>query len=58
MTKSKRSLIKGKTLGSLLVGSTSKGFLRLRPSYTTANCAYPWKVYGKLYIAPLIQHKN
>ena len=58
MTKSKRLLIKGKTLGSLLVGSTSKGFLRLRPSYTMANCAYPWKVYGKLYIAPLIQHKN
>jgi len=57
MTKSKRLLTKGKALGSLPVGSTSKGFLRLRPSNITANRAYSQKAYGTLYIAPSIQHK-
>ena len=57
MTKSKRSLIKGKALGSLLVGSTGDGFLRLRPSNTMANHVYPRKVYGTLCIAPSIQLK-
>jgi len=57
MTKSKRSLTKGKALRSLPVGSTSEGFPQLRPSNITANHAYPWKAYGMFYIAPSIQHK-
>jgi len=57
MTKSKRSLTKGKSLGSLPVGSTSKGFPRLRPSNTTANHAYLQKAFGMLYTAPSIQCK-
>jgi len=57
MTKSKRSLTKGKALGSLPVGSKSKGFPQLRPSNIMANHAYLQKAYRTLYITPSIQHK-
>ena len=56
-TKSRRSPIKEKALGNLPVRSIGDSFLQPRLSNTMANCAYPRKVYGMLYIVPSIQCK-
>ena len=57
MTKSRKSPVKKKALGNLPVGSTGDNFLRLRPSSTMTNRAYPQKVYGMRCIVPSTQLK-
>ena len=57
MTKSRKSPVKEKVLGNFPVGSTDNNFLRLRPSSTMTNHAYPQKVYGMHCIVPSTQLK-